>query len=98
MWAGMSIPDKTSPVRYYEPDGDSVINIFGLPWMRVNYGHDWVGGTYPAGHTFWITVTSSIDVVKDTAEIETEPGWGWAGAARVLRPARSIGRRGKHRI
>jgi uncharacterized repeat protein (TIGR01451 family) len=49
------------------------------PWMRVNYGHDWVGADYPAGHTFWITVTDSVGTVKATAEITSTPGGGWDG-------------------
>ncbi|NUM44758.1 MAG: DUF11 domain-containing protein [Anaerolineales bacterium] len=68
---------QTVAVRYFEPDGDSVINIIENPWMRVNYGHDWVGGTYALGHTFWITVTDSGGDVKATAQVETLPGVGW---------------------
>ncbi|HNT26410.1 MAG TPA: PKD domain-containing protein [Anaerolineales bacterium] len=65
-------------VRYTEPDGDSVINIFEPPWMRVNYGHNWVGGNYPAGHTFTITVTDeSGDITRGVAIVESQPNWGW---------------------
>jgi uncharacterized repeat protein (TIGR01451 family) len=54
---------------------------FGLAQaeMRVNYGHDWVGGDYPAGHTFWITVTDSGGMVKATAAVSTTHGGGWGG-------------------
>jgi len=72
-------PEQDIAVRYYEPDGDSVIGMFSAPWMRVNYGHDWVGGTYPAGHTFWITVTNDIDEVKATAVVQSVPGGSWGG-------------------
>ena len=70
------VPGQDVAVQYYEPDGDRVINIFQAPWMRVNYGHDWVGGNYQAGHTVWITVTDGSDAVKGTAVVSTTP---WAG-------------------
>jgi hypothetical protein len=54
---------------------------FSTPWMRVNYGHDWVGADYPLGHTFVVTVTESgEDTVKGTALVETTPDGGWGGA------------------
>ncbi len=64
-------------VRYVEPDGDGVINMMEPPAMRVNYAHDWVGGNYPAGLTFNITVKDSLDAVKATAVVESTPGGGW---------------------
>jgi hypothetical protein len=72
-------PGQDVAVRYYEPDGDTVINMFQAPWMRVNYGHDWVGGTYPAGHTFWITVTDDVGTPKGYAQLDSTPGGGWGG-------------------
>lgn len=66
-------------VIYIEPDGDEVMNIFEAPWKRVNYAHDWVGANYPAGHTFWITVTNGTGEVKATAEIVSSPNSGWGG-------------------
>jgi uncharacterized repeat protein (TIGR01451 family) len=72
-------PGQTMAVRYYEPDGDSVINTFEAPWMRVNYGHDWVGGNYEIGHTFLVTVTDSGGAVKATADLDTWSGGGWGG-------------------
>jgi uncharacterized repeat protein (TIGR01451 family) len=69
----------TIAVRYFEPDGDTVINTFEPPWMRVNYGDDWVGATYPAGHTFWITVTDAFGTPKGYAQIDSVPGGGWGG-------------------
>jgi hypothetical protein len=54
---------------------------FSTPWMRVNYGDDWVGGNYPLGHTFVVTVTESNEaIVKGTALVETTPDGGWEGA------------------
>jgi uncharacterized repeat protein (TIGR01451 family) len=47
------------------------------PWMRVNYAHEWVGGNYPAGHTFTITVKDSSDAVKATAVVNSTTGGGW---------------------
>ncbi|MBN2148574.1 MAG: DUF11 domain-containing protein, partial [Anaerolineales bacterium] len=73
-------PGQTIAVRYREPDGDTVINVYDPPWMRVNYRDDWVGGTYPTGHTFWITVEDSLGNVKGTAEVESDPWSGWGGA------------------
>jgi hypothetical protein len=71
------IPGQDVGVNYNEPDNDVVYNVFQAPWMRVNYGHDWVGGNYPLGHTFWLTVTDSLGEIKATAQVETEPGsWG----------------------
>jgi uncharacterized repeat protein (TIGR01451 family) len=74
------LPGQDIAVTYYEPDGDQVINVVGLPWMRVNMGDDWVGGNYPEGHTVWITVTDSLGGFKASAELQTT-GWnGWGGA------------------
>jgi uncharacterized repeat protein (TIGR01451 family) len=44
------------------------------PWMRVDYAGDWVGATYPAGHTFSLTVTDDEGTVKATATIQTTEG------------------------
>jgi uncharacterized repeat protein (TIGR01451 family) len=71
-------PSQTIAVRYYEPDGDTVINVYESPRMRINYAHDWVGGDYELGHTFWITVTESDGVtIKGTAQVDTWLGGGW---------------------
>ena len=68
-------------VSYYEPDGHQVFGVFSAPWMRVNYGGDWVGGNYPPGAPFVITVTESDGVtVKGTAEIVSTADGGWGGA------------------
>jgi len=64
-------------LRYYEPDGDSVINMLVWPWLRANYGEDWVGGDYPAGHIFAITVTDSMGSPKGFAQAESQPSGGW---------------------
>jgi hypothetical protein len=66
-------------VQYQEPDGDWVINVFSSPWMRVNYGHDWVGGNYPAGHGMWLVVTDESGAFKASATVQTESGRGWGG-------------------
>ena len=66
-------------VRYYEPDGDQVINILEWPWTRVNYGHDWVGVNYEIGHTFLITVTDDLDNLKAAGSAETVSRGGWDG-------------------
>jgi uncharacterized repeat protein (TIGR01451 family) len=46
--------------------------------LRVNYGHDWVEGTYEAGHTLWLTVTNELHEVQATIELQTMvvPWWG----------------------
>lgn len=72
-------PGQDVALIYFEPDGDSVINVLGFPWMRVNYGHDWAEGDYEAGHTVWITVADSGGTTKATAEVESVPGGGWNG-------------------
>jgi uncharacterized repeat protein (TIGR01451 family) len=72
-------PGMQVALVYFEPDGDKVINIVEVPWMRVNYAHDWVGGNYPAGHTFNITLYDKMGEVKATAEIQSESGKGWGG-------------------
>lgn len=64
---------------YFEPDGDAVSTFATWPWMRVNLGHDWVGGDYPAGHTLAITVTDSGDTPKGTAVVGSEFSAGWTG-------------------
>ncbi|NOZ73677.1 MAG: hypothetical protein GXP38_17595, partial [Chloroflexi bacterium] len=70
-------PGGEVSVIYSEPDGDEVISVFSPPWMRVNYAHDWVGGNYPSGHMFDITVSDSGGSVKATARIESTPDGGW---------------------
>ena len=73
-------PAQDIAVSYYEPNGHQVFGVFSTPWMRVNYGDNWVGGNYPVGHTFVITVTESDGVtVKGIAEIESSPDGGWGG-------------------
>jgi uncharacterized repeat protein (TIGR01451 family) len=49
------------------------------PWMRVNYDHEWVGGNYPAGHKFDITLKDKDGNIKATAEAESTAGQGWEG-------------------
>ncbi len=47
--------------------------------MNVNYGHDWVEGSYDPGYTVWLTATESDGVtVKATAVLTTGevPWWG----------------------
>ena len=72
-------PGGEVSVIYSEPDGDEVINVLSAPWMRINYAHDWVGGNYPAGRTFDITVSDSVGSIKATAQIESTPDGGWGG-------------------
>ncbi|HDQ70881.1 MAG TPA: DUF11 domain-containing protein, partial [Chloroflexi bacterium] len=48
--------------------------------LNINYGNDWVYGGYETGHTIWITVTDSNNVIKATAEIAVgELLWGDPG-------------------
>jgi uncharacterized repeat protein (TIGR01451 family) len=70
-------PGQKVSVVYIEPDADEVMNVFEVPWMRVNYAHDWVGGNYPVGHDMWITVTDSTGGVKATTLAFSSPGGGW---------------------
>jgi uncharacterized repeat protein (TIGR01451 family) len=79
-------PPQTVAVMYVEPDGDTVINVLSWPSMRVNYAHDWVGGNYEAGHTFWITVTEGSGPVKANAIIDSAPGAGWGGDGFETQP------------
>ncbi len=46
--------------------------------FTVNYSHDWVEGSYEAGHTVWLTVTDSLGAIRATAELTTGviPWWG----------------------
>ena len=64
---------------YTALNGNQVGRNFRWPEIRVNYGHDWVGADYPAGHTFSITVTDSGGTLKATATMNTVPGGGWGG-------------------
>ena len=72
-------PDQMIAVRYIQPDGHEVIGMAEAPWVRVDYGHAWVGANYQAGHTFTITLTDSSDAVKAVAEVESVYGGGWGG-------------------
>jgi uncharacterized repeat protein (TIGR01451 family) len=71
------LPGQMIALRYYEPDGDSVVGIVLWPWMRVNVTDDWVGGDYPVGHTMSVTVMDPYGGVKATAEVPTSYGLGW---------------------
>ena len=66
-------------LRYFEPDGDSVINVLEWPKMRVNYAQDWVGGNYDIGHTFLYTLTDNLRVVKSSGSAQTTSRGGWEG-------------------
>jgi len=70
---------QTIVVRYYEPDGDSVINIAQWPRTVVNVARDSVGGRYAAGYTFAITVTDVAGVLKATAMVDSELMLDWWG-------------------
>jgi uncharacterized repeat protein (TIGR01451 family) len=75
-------PDAEGEVRYY-----TQINYANVTFHRrfrtldlildVNYGHDWVDGSYEAGHTVWITVTDDGGAIKATATLTTGqmPWW-----------------------
>ena len=91
-------------VQYQEPDGDRVGCHFRALEpdleMDVNYGHDWVEGSYETGHTVWITVTQSDQTtIKGTAVLTTGlvPWWdtrtgfstnwqGWSGDRPDIQP------------
>ena len=50
--------------------------------LDINYGHDWVAGSYEPGHTVWITVTEGDGAtVKGLAELHTDyiPEWDNSG-------------------
>jgi uncharacterized repeat protein (TIGR01451 family) len=72
-------PNDGIMVCYANEDANQVCRNYEAPWTRANYGQDWVGANYPAGHTFWITVTDSTDLPKGYATIDSEPGQGWGG-------------------
>jgi uncharacterized repeat protein (TIGR01451 family) len=70
---------QTVMVNYVEPDGDMVMNNLTWPWIRANYAQDWVGADYPAGHTFWYTVTDDLGGYKSGGSGQTELSAGWGG-------------------
>lgn len=72
-------PGQQVFVSYAEPDADQVMVVLEAPWMRVNYAHNWAAGNYPAGHTFWITVTNDLGEVRATTQVTSELGAGWGG-------------------
>ena len=67
-------------VGYLEPDGDMVsVNVVG-PYMEIYYGErDGVGGIYAPGHSFWITVTNSLGIVKAAGTVSSTQDGGWWG-------------------
>ncbi len=73
-------------VMYYEQDGDSIINVPPWTWMRVDYEADEVGGDYPAGVTFDISVEDSGGSVKATAQVVSAAGLGWQGDGFFTQP------------
>ncbi|MDX1414490.1 MAG: hypothetical protein R3293_09890 [Candidatus Promineifilaceae bacterium] len=66
-------------ISYLEPDGDEIQSQPLVTWMRVNYGHEWVGGEYPAGHKIAVTLKDKDGLTKATAEVESMPNAGWDG-------------------
>jgi len=79
-------PREMVAVMYYEPDGDSVINVPPWTWMRVDYGADEVGGDYPAGVIFDIAVKNSGGAVKATAQVVSTADQGWQGDGFFTQP------------
>lgn len=79
-------PRQMVAVMYYELDGDRVINVPPWTWMRVNYGADEVGGDYPAGVTFDISVEESGGAVKATAQVISAVDQGWQGDGFFTQP------------
>jgi len=79
-------PREMVAVMYYEPDGDSVINVPPWTWMRVDYGADEVGGDHPAGVTFDISVEESGSAVKATAQVVSAADHGWQGDGFFTQP------------
>jgi oligopeptide transport system substrate-binding protein len=76
------LPDQSIDVFYTQPDGDRVGNVLQAMdlSLNVNYGDDWVEGTYETGHTVWITVTNSTGTqVKGTAVLTTGMVPWWDG-------------------
>jgi len=79
-------PREMVAVMYYEPDGDSVINVPPWTWMRVDYLADEVGGDYPAGVIFDIAVEDSVGGVKATAQVVSTADQGWQGDGFFTQP------------
>ena len=63
---------------YQAPNGNRVRSQITWPIMRAHYSEDLVLGDYPAGHTFWVTVTNS-GAVKATAQVTSVVGGGRYG-------------------
>jgi hypothetical protein len=64
---------------YQAPNGNRVSQWVVWPEMRVLYDDNTVNSDYPAGHTFWITVTDSLGTLKATATAMSEVGGGMFG-------------------
>lgn len=79
-------PRQMVAVMYYEQDGDSVVNVPPWTWMRVDYEADEVGGDYPAGVIFDISLEDSGGTVKATAQVVSAAGLGWQGDGFFTQP------------
>ena len=70
-------PGQDIAVRYLLPNGDSVINVFRMPYARTNIAWNNVDGWFGAGVTVWFTVTvPSGTTIKGTGSGTTRSdGW-----------------------
>jgi hypothetical protein len=98
-------PGDGLALRYFEPDGNGVINAFNVPalGLRVILPDEGVHGFFEIGHTIWLTVTDSYGTVKATATtttanlpwgtgFHTEPeDWTPLGQPQILPYDRVIG-------
>ena len=73
-------------LRYFEPDGDNVINVPVWPWMRVNAGHNTAGANADVGTVYTVEVRDSGGTLKATASAESEPWAGWGGDGFDVEP------------
>jgi hypothetical protein len=69
-------PGQDVAVRYFEPDGDAVINVFGTPYARANVSWDTVEGWFGSGVSVEYTVASSGGTPKGGGSGTTRSdGW-----------------------
>ncbi|HET6444592.1 MAG TPA: PKD domain-containing protein [candidate division Zixibacteria bacterium] len=66
-------------LRYYDSEGDSVINLPPWPSAHVNYVHDWAQLTYELGRTIWMTLTDDLGAFKASVSGETNWEGGFEG-------------------
>lgn len=68
-------------MRYYEPDGDHVINVFKTHYVHANVSWDSIDGWFGPGASVQYTVTTAGSAPKAVVAALPGPMVGWTSWA-----------------